>query len=229
MAITFLDLTNTTLRRLNEVELTSSNFATVVGVHAQTKDAVNAAIRDIIDMHPEWPFMHSGYIQTLVVGTQEYALQTSTDKVDWDSFRIVRDDANEITASYLKVIDYNQWLQRRYEEDAQRNSDSHAKPFYIYRTQNDQFGVTPTPDKAYQVNYEYWITPTDLADHDDIAVIPDHFKNVIVDGAMYHTYMFRENFESAQNVFARFKIKTDQMRRKLIPHPDAMRDTRVKF
>lgn len=229
MALTFLDLTNTALRRLNEVELTQDNFATVVGVHAQTKDAVNAAIRDIIDMHPEWPFMHSSYTQTLVIGTGDYALQTSTDRVDWDSFRILRDDANDITASYLRPIDYTQWLQRRFEEDAQRDAQNHAKPMYGYRTQNERFGVTPTPDKAYQVRYEYWITPVDLVDFDDTAVIPDAYKNVIVDGAMYHTYMFRENFESAQNVFARFKIKTDQMRRKLIPNPNEMRDTRVKF
>lgn len=229
MALTFLDLTNTALRRLNEVELTQDNFATVVGVHAQTKDAVNAAIRDIIDMHPEWPFMHSSYTQTLVIGTGDYALQTSTDRVDWDSFRILRDDANDITASYLRPIDYTQWLQRRFEEDAQRDAENHAKPMYVYRTQNERFGITPTPDKAYQVRYEYWITPVDLVDFDDTAVIPDAYKNVIVDGSMYHTYMFRENFESAQNVFARFKIKTDQMRRKLIPNPNEMRDTRVKF
>ena len=47
MALTFLEMTNAALRRLNEVQLTSANFATAKGFHAQAKDAVNSALVDI--------------------------------------------------------------------------------------------------------------------------------------------------------------------------------------
>ena len=44
MATTFLTLVNDTLRRLNEVELTSTDFATATGFRAQVKDAINSSI-----------------------------------------------------------------------------------------------------------------------------------------------------------------------------------------
>ena len=42
MTTTFLTLVNDSLRRLNEVEITSADFAAVSGFRAQVKDAVNS-------------------------------------------------------------------------------------------------------------------------------------------------------------------------------------------
>ena len=42
MAYNFLGLVNEVNRRLNEVELTSSNFATAIGYYNTAKDAVNS-------------------------------------------------------------------------------------------------------------------------------------------------------------------------------------------
>ena len=47
MAYDFLGLTNKALTRVNEVNLTSSNFASASGFDAHAKDAVNNAIRDM--------------------------------------------------------------------------------------------------------------------------------------------------------------------------------------
>ena len=47
MAYDFLGLVNAVNRRLNEVELSSANFATATGFYSQAKDAVNASIRYI--------------------------------------------------------------------------------------------------------------------------------------------------------------------------------------
>ena len=41
MATTYLDLTNEVLRELNEIPLTSANFASAVGLQKFVKDAVN--------------------------------------------------------------------------------------------------------------------------------------------------------------------------------------------
>ena len=49
MAYNYIGLTNEVNRRLNEVELTSANFPTATGFYAHIKDAVNSAIRDIIN------------------------------------------------------------------------------------------------------------------------------------------------------------------------------------
>ena len=45
MATTFLTLVNDVNKRLNEVELTSSNFGSAAGFYAHAKDAVNSGIR----------------------------------------------------------------------------------------------------------------------------------------------------------------------------------------
>ena len=46
--------------------------------------------------------------------------------------------------------------------------------------------------------------------------VPERFKYVIVDGAMYYTYMFRDNIESAQLAFKKFKDGMDYMRKVLV-------------
>ena len=45
MAYEYLSLVNDVNRRLNEVELSSSNFATAAGFYSSAKDAVKAAIK----------------------------------------------------------------------------------------------------------------------------------------------------------------------------------------
>ena len=47
MATTYLDITNEVLRELNEIPLTSANFANAVGLQQFVKDAVNKSIFDI--------------------------------------------------------------------------------------------------------------------------------------------------------------------------------------
>ena len=45
MSGTYLSLTNKTLSRLNEVQLTASNFTTARGIQVQAQNAVNESIR----------------------------------------------------------------------------------------------------------------------------------------------------------------------------------------
>jgi len=46
---TYLELTNELLREMNEVELTSSNFTSAVGIQQHVKDAINRAYLDIVN------------------------------------------------------------------------------------------------------------------------------------------------------------------------------------
>ena len=49
----------------------------------------------------------------------------------------------------------------------------------------------------YTVNYNYFAFSTDLSASTDTLSVPDEFKHVVIDGAMYHTYMFRDNPQQA--------------------------------
>ena len=54
MATTFLTLTNDVLRELNEIELTSSTFASAKGIQSFVKDAVNKSLKDVfIVLYPD--------------------------------------------------------------------------------------------------------------------------------------------------------------------------------
>jgi hypothetical protein len=56
MATTFLTLVNDTLKRLNEVQITSDDFPTAIGFHASVKDAVNIALEEIGQEQFGFPF-----------------------------------------------------------------------------------------------------------------------------------------------------------------------------
>lgn len=90
MASTYLTLVNRVLTRLNEVNLTSSTFATALGVHGAVKDAINDSIRMILAEEQEWPFTISNLSQTLTSGVAEYA--HNKDLVDWNSFAVSMPD-----------------------------------------------------------------------------------------------------------------------------------------
>ena len=112
MATTFLTLVNDTLRRLNEVELTSTDFATATGFRAQVKDAINSSIQEISQKEFEFPFNFTAGSLTLVIGQQEYSLPADFKIADWDSFRINFDSSNNFSARKLKLISYDTFLKR---------------------------------------------------------------------------------------------------------------------
>ena len=65
MAESFLTLTNKTLVRMNEVELTSTTFTNARGVQIQSKNAVNEAIRYINQKEFGYSFNHATNSSTL--------------------------------------------------------------------------------------------------------------------------------------------------------------------
>jgi hypothetical protein len=63
---TFINLTNELLRRLNEVQITESEFTSVKNVQALAKDSINSSIRQMMQDAQEWPFALTTTTQTLV-------------------------------------------------------------------------------------------------------------------------------------------------------------------
>ena len=86
MATTYLTLTNSVLRELNETELTSSTFSSSRGIQTAIKDFVNKSIHDIYNEAGEIPLLHTTKTKSTFTGTQEYSLESDMRKVDFDSF-----------------------------------------------------------------------------------------------------------------------------------------------
>jgi hypothetical protein len=89
MSFDFLSLVNRLCYKLNEVPLTSANFAAADGVYNDFKSAINAAIKDICNQQDnEWPFLWQKLEFYTSVGGLTYNKATSMFSVDWDSFYI---------------------------------------------------------------------------------------------------------------------------------------------
>lgn len=110
MAETFLTLTNRVLGRLNEVQLTSTSFATARGIQVQAQNAVNESIRYINQKEFQYPFNHSTKTETLVPGTVRYTIPTTAKTVDYNTFRLVKDSDLGSSGGRLYVLNYNDYI-----------------------------------------------------------------------------------------------------------------------
>lgn len=224
---TFLSLTNELLRRMGEVQLDSTEFADAKNIQGLAKDAVNSAIRELMHTAQEWPFAIITYTQTLTSGTSVYSFQSDASSVDWDSFYLKRLTAKNNLPTRLDVISYKQYLDNHRPTEDQASTGGYDAPRLIYQTEELKFGVTPIPDDAYEVEYKYWQFPDDLSDATDVMIVPDRFRNVVLDGAMTYMMTYRSNEQSAAIHRDKFDQGIRSMRRLLLDDPLSMRSTMI--
>ena len=110
MSGTFLSLTNSVLARLNEVQLTASNFSAARGIQIQAQNAVNESIRYINQREFNYPFNHATETKTLTAGIVRYSIPTDTKSVDYNTFRIVKDSDLGNSGGRLTILDYNDYV-----------------------------------------------------------------------------------------------------------------------
>ena len=110
MSSSYLILTNNVLGRLNEVQLTASNFDSARGIQTQTKEAINQSIRFINQKEFNFPFNHATETKTLTAGTVRYSLPTSTKHVDYNTFRLIKDNDLATSGGKLGILQYNDYV-----------------------------------------------------------------------------------------------------------------------
>ena len=227
MATTYLTLVNDLLRRLNEVTLAVSGdgFDTAKNVQAIAKDAINNAIREILQDGHEFPFLKTTTTQTLTAGTGTYDFPTDLASVDWDTFYLRALTSAGNSAKALSTVPFEQYV--RFYKSIEENAGTGGRtvPNIIYQTSEEKFGVTPLPDAAYVVEYVYYKTPDDLSAFGSTMIIPDRFKYIVIDGAMVYMMRFRSNEQSAQIHQQKFKEGVKSMRRLLLDDPLSIRST----
>ena len=351
----YLQLTNAVLAELNEVQLTSSNFATSSGIQTTVKDIINKALRDVYSSELEWPWLHSDKTQVTYAGQKEYSLPTDFRSVDFESFYLVptelvanstfdsnitnwstvsgspaynsggngrlrlnaaaasaslstvknreyrvqvrvmdtsssgsslkvqvgtsaagtqnlsttvtvsdfgdgkildttftatastshitldNDDSNNLDVDFVKVsenlppkkliyITYDDYRRRFLATAQTNNSDHYGTPDYVFRTQDDKFGLYRVPDSdGYTINYEYWKTHSDLSASTDTPDIPARFHDVVVARAKYYIYNLRSDPQFTQFADRDYREGVKRMRIELINAPSEMLDTRVNL
>ena len=229
MATSFRVLCNNLLRRLNEVEIEESQFPDTRGVQALAKDAVRNAITQINQQEYEWPFNASTYTQTMIVGQADYTWPSDLKIVDWNSFYLVKDDALGTTTTTLNLIDRDEYIKLYRNADLDAGSSGRGSPDFVFRRHGSGFSVSPSPDKAYSVRYDYYRVPETLTSATDTSRVPSEFDYIITDAALYHMYMFKDNIDAANTARQSFEIGLKSLQSIYINSFDYVRDTRVAF
>ena len=223
MAYDFIGLVNDVNKRLNEVPLNSSNFASAQGYYAMTKEAVNSAIQHINQEHFEWPFNHQTTEVTLVIGQSRYTVPSTVKTADWDSFRIKPTDSTK--TQLLRTLSYEDYLQDYVDEEY--DEEKVGLPRYVVRTPDGGYLVYPKPDKEYTLVYESYLNPVELVSATDTPSVPEQFRPVIADGSMYYAYQFRGDTDNASMSFQKFSQGLNNMRKIYINRYDYVRSTLI--
>lgn len=229
MAYDFLGLVNDVNGRLNEVPLTAANFATSTGYYTFTKEAINSAIRHINQEEFEWPWNHREEELVLSAGYSRYPYPLDAKTINMNTFRIKRDATLGNNTVKLKNMSYEEYLDKHVDNEYNSASSNRNVPEYIVRTPSRELILVPTPDKAYELVYEYYQLGYDLVLHNDIPTLPESYRNVIVDGAMYYVYQFRSDTQMASLSQQRFADGIKYLRSQHINRTDYIRDRRVHF
>ena len=229
MPSTYISLCNQVLRRLNEVEVAEGAFDSVTGVQALVKDAVKAAVAKINQAEFEWPFNAAEETDTLVVGQEEYSWPSFYKIADWNSFQIQENTAQGVSYTTLKYIERDEWYKKHRDNDYSSGTDGISVPRFVFPSHGNGYGVSPSPDKAYTLKFRYYQNYSDISAADDVTRIPDSYDTVLVDGALYHLYMFKDNLEASNASFMAFEKGIKDLQTLYINNYEYIRDTRVKY
>jgi len=229
MAYDFLGLVNDVNKRLNEVELTTGNFAATTGYYSFVKEAVNSSIRHINQEEYEWPWNHREEEVTLTAGVSKYSYPLDAKTINMNTFRIKRNATFGNSTVKLKILPYEEYLDKYVDNEYNSAASIQNTPEYIVRTPSRELILVPTPDQEYELVYEYFQLGYDLNLHNDVPTLPEQYRNVIVDGAMYYVYQFRSDTQMASLSQQRYEDGIKYLRSQHINRTNYIRDRRVHF
>ena len=132
-----------------------------------------------------------------------------------------------IDTKKLKSLDYQEYLDNYIDYEYNTSEGVRGVPRYMVRTPSQEFVFVPTPDKAYELIYEYYQNPVILELATDVPTVPQEFRHVIVDGAMYYAFQFRGDTQNSQLSERKFKEGIKYMRSIYINRYEYIRSTVV--
>ena len=255
MATTYLDLTNEVLRELNEIPLTAANFANATGFQKFVKDTVNKSIFDIANEEPQLPFFSAGVSGSTdpfygnvtvptVAGQRFYTLKSDSSSIttdyasiDWDDFYVTTINVDGETAPYvskgLRFLTLDDW--KRYYRDSENeddaNSQNYGEPKFVIKSPDSRkFGLSPIPDKVYNIHFYAFVRPTALSAYDDTMVLPEQYSNIVTARMRYYVWQFKESPQQAAFALDDYKKGLKYMKSNLMnPTPKYMTDDRRYF
>jgi hypothetical protein len=245
MAKTYKAFVNELLVELNEPEV--STVATGVGIQKQVANVVNRAYFDIVDSVDDWSWLsadvpddpyYGNTIIPTVVGQRWYLskagstnIDTDFDSVNWDMFTL-EDTNSPYTINKLPFTTLTQWRSNYAQnEETSARTGSYATPVRIIRSSDGRrFGLSPIPDKVYNIHFFAYNRPTALAADTDTVLFPEQYKPVLLARARYYLYQFKDNIAQSQLALDEYKKGLQNMADNLnSPQPQYMTDVRFTY
>lgn len=253
MATTFMEVVNDLLGEMNEVKLTSSNFANAVNVQASVKEFVNRAYFDLNNPTNKWPWLaiaapqDNGYGNTYVetvAGTRWYLMNAASTGVnddygfvDWENFHLttegVAGESTPYTVRNLGYMNIGEWRDHWAvsEEKNKGDSNGYGTPKRVLRSpDNRRFGLSPLPDKVYRIYFFAYDRPTALSAYDDTFILPDQYITVLKARSRYYAWQRKENPNQAAIAQQEYESGLRAMKQQEIENgPDRITDDRIRF
>ena len=245
MAKTYLALTNELLVELNEPELTA--ISSGVGVQKQVSNCVNRAYSDIVDAVDNWSWLstdtpddpyYGNTIVPTVVGQRWYLSKAGStgvdgdfDSVNWDMFTLVN-TASPYTINKLAFTTLTVWRNSYAKaEEADARTAQYGVPLRVIRSSDGRrFGLSPIPDKVYNIHFFAYDRPTALSADTDEVAFPEQYKTVLLARARYYIYQFKDNIAQSQLALDEYKKGLQSMADNLnSPQPQYMSDVRFTY
>lgn len=200
---TYIELVNKLCRRVNEVQIPEDQFDTVIGVHAMIKDGIIDSLDQIYQNKYKWPWLATQATQVLAVADQEYDWPADFLSVNWKSFRMVKDDVLGVRNKALVHINEEEWYEYYRDDDYDANPSGRNLPEFVFNNHGMGWGISPSPDRAYTINYKYFRNvPRPSAATDEI-ILPPEYEYVLMHGGLMWAYLFYDNNERSQMEEAR--------------------------
>jgi len=245
MAKDYKTLVNELLVELNEPEVTT--VASAVGIQKQVANVVNRAYFDIVDAVDDWSWLSSDvpddpyYGNTIVptvVGQRFYLLKAGSanidadfDSVNWDMFTLVDTNA-PFTINKLPFTTLTEWRSNYAKaEEAAARTNNYATPLRVIRSSDGRrFGLSPIPDKVYNIHFFAYNRPSALSADTDTVLFPEQYKPVLLARARYYLYQFKDNIAQSQLALDEYKKGLQNMADNLnSPQPQYMSDVRFTY
>ena len=170
------------------------------------------------------------------VKSDSSSILTDYASLDWDDFYIttinVSGESSPFVSKGLRLLNHADW--RRYYRDSENTDDansSHGEPKFVIKSpDNRKFGLSPIPDKVYNVHFYAFNRPTALSAHSDEIVFPEQYSNVITARVRYYVWQFKESPQQAAFALDDYKKGLKYMKSNLMnPTPRRMTDDRTYF
>ena len=245
MAKDYKTFVNELLVELNEPEV--STVASAVGIQKQVANVVNRAYFDIVDSVDDWSWLsadvpddpyYGNTIVPTVVGQRFYLLKAGSsnidadfDSVNWDMFTLA-DTNSPFTINKLPFTTLTQWRSNHAQsEEAAARTNTYATPVRVIRSSDGRrFGLSPIPDKVYNIHFFAYNRPTALSADTDTVLFPEQYKPVLLARARYYLYQFKDNIAQSQLALDEYKKGLQNMADNLnSPQPQYMSDVRFSY